>query len=396
MTNSSLLHSLLLLCLHYYQPGDAFSIGGISSSSPSPLKSKSTSASRHQTAIMSQSDASDTATASFTTIDGISSLALLEKYDTFLLDMWGVMHNGSEPYEGVLQTIQELKNAGKKMIILSNSSKRREKSDKMLTKLGFNPSDFHNIITSGDVSHSLLQNSAETLGCSNWDMLTNLINQNKRNVFVFGSGDDDEQYVTSAGWTLSTIEHADLIVSRGTFTINDGTTIISKNENEAEYWKVMEEAMTIASQRKVPMLVTNPDKVRPDEGLPPMPGAIGDTYERFVWTSHCHPVGDMTEEKARGYVKRVGKPFREVYDIALDGGDSSRAIMIGDALETDVVGGHAAGVDVLWVVKDGIHGEDINTMGGPEGVLQSFNANEFTYAYGKKVVPRYQTNHFRW
>ncbi len=48
--------------------------------------------------------------------------------------MWGVMHNGSEAYEGVLEAVKELKQAGKKMIILSNSSKRRENSHKMLTK----------------------------------------------------------------------------------------------------------------------------------------------------------------------------------------------------------------------------------------------------------------------
>jgi len=356
-----------------------------------------------------QVDDNDAASASvvadtFTRIDGISSPELLEKYDTFLLDMWGVMHDGSKPYEGVLQTVEELKKAGKKMIILSNSSKRRENSEKMLVKLGFDPSDFDNIITSGDISHSLLQNNADSLGCQNWPVLTDLIQRNKKNVFVFGSGVEDEHYVTSAGWTLTSIEHADLIVSRGTFTINDGTTITSKNDDEMNYWKVMEEAMVVAARRKVPMLVTNPDKKRPDAGLPPMPGAIGDTYERFVWTHHCHPVGDMTEESARDYVKRIGKPFGEVYDIALSGlGNDdddrrSRAIMVGDALETDVVGGSAAGVDALWVVKDGIHGADVEEAeGGAEGVLSSFNGmNYATYAYGKTIMPRYLTDHFRW
>ena len=51
--------------------------------------------------------------------------------------MWGVMHNGSEPYEGVLEAVKELKRVGKKMIILSNSSKRRENSHKMLGKRKF-------------------------------------------------------------------------------------------------------------------------------------------------------------------------------------------------------------------------------------------------------------------
>ncbi len=45
-----------------------------------------------------------------------------------------VMHNGKEPYDGVIQAIQGLKKAGKKVIILSNSSKRRDNSEDMLIK----------------------------------------------------------------------------------------------------------------------------------------------------------------------------------------------------------------------------------------------------------------------
>ena len=44
------------------------------------------------------------------------------------------MHNGKEPYDGVIQAIQGLKKAGKKVIILSNSSKRRDNSEDMLIK----------------------------------------------------------------------------------------------------------------------------------------------------------------------------------------------------------------------------------------------------------------------
>ena len=81
---------------------------------------------------------------------GIEEVA--KDHDVFLLDMWGVMHDGNRPYDGVIDTIQKLKDAGKEMIILSNSSKRRENSLKMLSKLGFDPDDFSQVITSGDVS----------------------------------------------------------------------------------------------------------------------------------------------------------------------------------------------------------------------------------------------------
>lgn len=227
-------------------------------------------------------------------------------------------------------------------------------------------------------------------------MISNLVKVNRRKVFVFGSGDSDESYCTSAGWELAPIEEADLIVARGTFTINDGKSVVSKTESEGEYWKVMEAAMTVASQRKVPMLVTNPDKIRPDASRNPMPGSIGDTYERFLWCSHCPPVGEMTEDDARTYVKRIGKPFQEAYDIALNGRDVSKAIMIGDALETDVTGGNAVGCSTCWVVNDGIHNADVGAK-GEQSVLDEFNANSYaTYAYGKKVNPDYVTDHFQW
>ena len=87
--------------------------------------------------ITMASDDTTTTPTKIERIEGISSPSVLDKYDTFLLDMWGVMHNGSEPYEGVLKTVEELKRAGKKMIILSNSSKRRENSERMLVKREF-------------------------------------------------------------------------------------------------------------------------------------------------------------------------------------------------------------------------------------------------------------------
>jgi HAD superfamily hydrolase (TIGR01450 family) len=363
-----------------------------------------------------------------TMVDGLSSPLILDNYDTFLLDMWGVMHDGRAPYEGVLRAVRKLKESGKRLILLSNSSKRREDAERMLVELGFDPADFHDIVTSGDVSHRLLRGDAGggVAGCENWDAIDDVIAERgaagrRKNVFVFGSGDDDGGYCESAGWTPSSVEDADLLLARGTFTIDDGSgTVIHKGDNEALYWEVMERSMMVASRRKLPMLVSNPDKVRPDAGSKtPMPGAIGDAYERFVWTTNCNPVGDMTEEGARSYVRRIGKPFGEVYDIALssvsssmssssssssddddeDGPRRDRVIMIGDALETDVVGGDNAGIDVLWVVNDGIHGADVRAdgMGGVDGALGRFNRNnEHTYAYGRVVAPRYATDHFRW
>jgi len=326
-------------------------------------------------------------------VDGLSQIA--SDHETFLLDMWGVMHDGSKPYDGALDAVKRLKDHGKRIIILSNSSKRKANSERMLEKLGFDVDDFDDIITSGDITHSLLMGTASELGCSEWEILSKLIAEGKRKVFVFGSGVEDEEYCTSAGWTLAPIDDADIILARGTFTINDGNGVVDKNTDEMKYWQVMEDVLFRGAQRKLPMLVSNPDKVRPDEGLPPMPGAIGDTYERFVWTTHCAPVGDMTEEGAREYVKRIGKPFAECYEIALRNSDKKTAIMVGDALETDMVGAANSGIDSIWVTDNGIHKDDVHSQGA-ESVCRNFNQNEFTYAYGRRIGATYLTSRFKW
>jgi len=278
------------------------------------------------------------ASASLNHVNGIEALS--SSYSTFLLDMWGVMHNGSVPYEGVVDTIQKLKDANKRLIILSNSSKRVGNAKKMLNKLGFNEEDFEQIITSGEISYRMLCGD-ETLECSTWSVLEDLIAQKKKKVFVFGSGDGDEDYCNSAGWTLSSIEDADLIIARGTFTINNGggsdNVVNKKDDGEDEYFRVLNESLETAARNNVPMLVTNPDKVRPDEGLPPMPGAIGDSYEKIL----C--LGGSSQTQAQSLVKRIGKPYPEVYELALSNcDDPGTAVMVGDALETDVTGGAKA------------------------------------------------------
>jgi ribonucleotide monophosphatase NagD (HAD superfamily) len=155
------------------------------------------------------------------------------------------------------------------------------------------------------------------------------------------------------------------------FSINDGVSVINRQ-------KIQRENMSSEAQwlGRIPMLVANPDKVRPDVERPPMPGKIGDTYEQAL--------GGGPEAEA--LVKRIGKPFPDVYDIALRDATTelSRICMVGDALETDVTGGSSAGIKTVWVIADGIHGPDVigkeSLLQGATFVLENFNAIEGTYA----------------
>ena len=63
-------------------------------------------------------------------------------YDNFIIDQWGVMHDGSKVYEHAISSIDYLTKKNKKLFIISNSSKREKSSEKRLPKLGFKKDAF--------------------------------------------------------------------------------------------------------------------------------------------------------------------------------------------------------------------------------------------------------------
>ena len=145
----------------------------------------------------------------------------------------------------------------------------------------------------------------------------------------------------------------------------------------------MTQVLTTAAKLRFPLLVTNPDKIRPDTDLSPMPGTIGERYRKMLGPDNA------------SLVEYIGKPFPTVYKQALAGVASGmRVCMVGDALETDVVGGSSAGIDTVWVLEDGVYaGSSLN----PTSIVDDFNQQRGeTYARGKEVHPTWVLSNFRW
>ena len=61
---------------------------------------------------------------------------IVDKYDAFLLDQWGVLHDGTKAYDGAVPCLNELLRRGKLIVLLSNSSKRLGNSMKKLDAMG--------------------------------------------------------------------------------------------------------------------------------------------------------------------------------------------------------------------------------------------------------------------
>jgi ribonucleotide monophosphatase NagD (HAD superfamily) len=67
---------------------------------------------------------------------------IYNNYDIFILDQWGVMHDGYKGYDCAINSVEKLIKENKKLIIISNSSKRKNSSIRRLKSLGFDKNHF--------------------------------------------------------------------------------------------------------------------------------------------------------------------------------------------------------------------------------------------------------------
>jgi len=92
-------------------------------------------------------------------MDFINSLeSIISRYDALLLDLWGVVHDGSQLYPGVHETLVKLQQANKKIIMISNAPRRARKAVAVLTQLGVELELYDHVITSGELGYQWLKN----------------------------------------------------------------------------------------------------------------------------------------------------------------------------------------------------------------------------------------------
>ena len=252
---------------------------------------------------------SATSLVSTTTTPSFASLVSL--YDSYIIDQWGVLHDGKTPYTGVVACLRELKAAGKQLILLSNSSKRRSSSFKGLQKVGIDPTLFDDIVTSGELAWHLINDRRFSFDLTDGGQVQggDKALSAPLKVFVIGNNDDDAEYITSCGCVAASPEEAQFVLARGTFSFMSSTTptrsdkatpraaagVISYARAE-DLMDAVAPVLLRCLARNLPMLVSNPDFHRPGSGAP-MPGQIAQMYA-----------------DQGGVVQYLGKPYARVYE----------------------------------------------------------------------------------
>ena len=86
---------------------------------------------------------------------------LAAQYDGFILDLWGVIHDGVSPYPGAIDCLRRLRAAGKPAVLLSNAPRRSHVAQESMRGMGIPDDLYSGILTSGEATWMMLRDRTD-------------------------------------------------------------------------------------------------------------------------------------------------------------------------------------------------------------------------------------------
>ena len=249
------------------------------------------------------------------TLSGLRDVA--GAYDGFLFDVWGTVYDGVQVFPGVVEALTALQDQNKRVAFLSNSPQLPSVVAARLAAIGIEPSCYDDIVTSGgETHHQLSEGRAPEMAVF------------KGRVYQTGPDRFPDTLPRGRFPESSDITDADWI-------LNAGPNLPPETVDDYE------EQLCHAAGRGLPMLCANPDRVvlhGADQHV-----CAGALAERYIALG--------------GHVHAIGKPHGAVFDrcrMLLNLTTKDRILMVGDNLETDILGANKAGLGAL-LIASGVH-----------------------------------------
>ncbi|HML10859.1 MAG TPA: TIGR01459 family HAD-type hydrolase [Stellaceae bacterium] len=249
-------------------------------------------------------------------------------YDGFVLDLWGVVHDGVKPYPGVLDCLKSLLDAGKRVALLSNAPRRAYDVVNRIAAIGVPRSHYNEVMSSGEEAWQYLNNRTDPF----------YVGLGRKCLHICSDRDLEIRH----GLDLDYVESAEA----AEFILNTGPA--GWDDTIEDYAPIL----AAARERGLKMVCANPDlMVNHGAKLALCAGALAVHYEAIG-----------------GAVRWHGKPYSSVYasTLSLLGiADKKRVLAVGDSLRTDIAGANGVGLDSLLIAGQGIHVDDF----APGGAL---------------------------
>mgnify|MGYP005992554889 FL=1 len=244
--------------------------------------------------------------------EGLSSI--IDNYQLFYVDLWGVVHNGVFLHQEAIKVLNEISKKKKDFILLTNAPRPNDAVKSFLEKLGMEKQIRDHVFTSGEAALNYIKK-----------------NLSKKIFFHIGPPRDFDLFKDFKKKKIESIENCDYILCTGLF---DG------QDEDLKYYKNL-----LEKNIKKKMICTNPDLI----------------VDRGSVRELCAGSVAMVFEKMGGEVIYFGKPYPEVYNQSIDN-KNKKILSIGDNLNTDIKGANLLNFDSL-IISNGIHKNEIKEKG---------------------------------
>ena len=242
-------------------------------------------------------------------LDILGIKSLVDDYDLFFIDLWGVVHNGIKLHDHSIQVLDNLAAAKKDFVLLTNAPRPNNTVINFLKNIGLKKY-FKNVFTSGEAAHKYL-----------------ISELSKKKFFHIGPPKDYDLFKNIEKNNVLNIEDSDYLLCTGLF---------ENHENDLKYYKNL-----FSKHISKKMICTNPDLI----------------VDRGEIREFCAGSVAKSFEEINGKVIYFGKPYPPVYNISTNV-LNKKVLCIGDNLNTDIKGANLQTFDSL-LITHGVHRQEI-------------------------------------
>jgi len=253
---------------------------------------------------------------------------IYQKYDTYIIDLWGVIHNGVKLNPKAVEVVKNLIRGKKKVVFLSNAPRPSIEVKKFLKELKMEDQYLQNIMTSGEAAMLSLQK--ESYG-----------------KFFYHLGPErDSSVFFKIKENKTTLEKCNFILCTG---------LLENHEQDLNYYKDL-----LKRQTSKKLICTNPDL----------------TVHRGEVEEYCAGSIAKIFEMLGGEIVYFGKPYKEIYKMCF--GREEKVIAIGDNLNTDIKGANSMKIDSIFI-SNGVHRSEFKQESELSELYKKYKVNSNYY-----------------
>ena len=237
--------------------------------------------------------------------------SIINNYDFYFIDLWGVIHNGIELHKKAVEVLTQITKAKKNYVLLTNAPRPNSSVKIFLEKMGLDKVMREKVYTSGQAALSYLR-----------------LNHSSQKFFHIGPPRDFDLFKSFKRNKVLNIKDADYLLCTGLFDDHD---------KDLDYYINL---LTKHTSKK--MICTNPDLI----------------VDRGDQREYCAGTIAKQFEDINGEVIYFGKPYPPAYNFSANT-RNKKVLCIGDNLNTDIKGANIQNYDSLFITS-GVHRQQIS------------------------------------